>query len=253
MKLNSRLHLRACVQAFQLMTQVPMPNTHYSPESQGLSLLYYPLVGLFLGAVLCGFVILLPAQHPSLSAALLLSLWVLLTGALHLDGLADLTDAMAGGHRDSSRMLSIMKEPQAGPMAVVVLGLVLLIKWSALSVVIQEQALWLLFVTPMLARVGLFPVILYLPYARQTGMCEWIAKYFPRRIALTVFIATWLLVIWIYPTFSVFIAFCFIGFAFVFFYRYLKRTLGGYTGDCLGAWVEVQEVFYLLMVMYWVP
>ncbi|HCA63204.1 MAG TPA: adenosylcobinamide-GDP ribazoletransferase, partial [Pseudomonas sp.] len=76
--------------ALQFLTSLPirlpaMP----TPRQQGRSLLHYPAVGLFLGALLWLAALLLEGASPLLQAALLLALWVALTGALHLDGLAD--------------------------------------------------------------------------------------------------------------------------------------------------------------------
>jgi adenosylcobinamide-GDP ribazoletransferase len=68
-----------------------------------------------------------------LHAALLLTVWVLLSGGLHLDGLADSADAWLGGFGDRERTLTIMKDPRSGPIAVVVLVLVLLLKFCALA------------------------------------------------------------------------------------------------------------------------
>ena len=83
--------------------------------------------------------LLLEGASPLLQAALLLALWVALTGALHLDGLADSADAWLGGFGDPARTLEIMKDPRSGPVAVVVLVLLLLLKFSALLVVLQAQ------------------------------------------------------------------------------------------------------------------
>ena len=74
-----------------------------------------------------------------LHAALLLTVWVLLSGALHLDGLADSADAWLGGFGDRERTLTIMKDPRSGPIAVVTLVLVLLLKFAALLALIEQQ------------------------------------------------------------------------------------------------------------------
>ena len=126
--------------ALQFLTSLPirlpaMP----TPRQQGRSLLHYPAVGLFLGALLWLAALLLEGASPLLQAALLLALWVALTGALHLDGLADSADAWLGGFGDPARTLEIMKDPRSGPVAVVVLVLLLLLKFSALLVVLQAQ------------------------------------------------------------------------------------------------------------------
>ena len=123
--------------ALQFLTSLPirlpaMP----TPRQQGRSLLHYPAVGLFLGALLWLAALLLEGASPLLQAALLLALWVALTGALHLDGLADSADAWLGGFGDPARTLEIMKDPRSGPIAVVVLVLLLLLNHPMMPVTI---------------------------------------------------------------------------------------------------------------------
>ncbi|NCA91441.1 MAG: adenosylcobinamide-GDP ribazoletransferase, partial [Gammaproteobacteria bacterium] len=96
--------MRPFLIALQFLTRLPVRLTgELSAADLGRSLLYYPLVGLLLGGLLVagGWLLagggLLTGVAPVLAAALVLSLWVGLTGALHLDGLADMIDAWAGG------------------------------------------------------------------------------------------------------------------------------------------------------------
>src|SRR5690606_32208859 len=105
----------------------------------GRSLLFYPLVGGLFGVLLLAFNALLDGAPLMLHAALLLTAWVLLSGGLHLDGLADSADAWLGGFGDRERTLTIMKDPRSGPIAVVTLVLVLLLKFSALLALIENN------------------------------------------------------------------------------------------------------------------
>ena len=110
--------------ALQFLTRLPvrlagMP----SPQQIGRSLLWYPLVGLLIGLLLFALQQLLGGLSLMLQAALLLAVWVGVSGGLHLDGLADSADAWVGGFGDRARTLEIMKDPRSGPIAVVVLVL----------------------------------------------------------------------------------------------------------------------------------
>ncbi|MDH5356084.1 MAG: adenosylcobinamide-GDP ribazoletransferase, partial [Gammaproteobacteria bacterium] len=81
--------------ALQFLTVLPIKlKSLPDPESNGKSLLYYPLVGLLIGIPLALLAILFESAPTPLAAILLLSFWVLSTGALHLDGLADSADAL---------------------------------------------------------------------------------------------------------------------------------------------------------------
>src|SRR5690606_29741122 len=170
--------------AAQFLTSLPirlpaMP----TPEQQGRSLLHYPTVGLLLGASLCLAALLLDGAAPLLQAALLLTLWVGLTGALHLDGLADSADAWLGGFGDRERTLAIMKDPRSGPVAVVVLVLVRLLKFVALLVLLQAQQLVALLLAPLLGRAALLALFLSTAYVRPNGLGQALAANLPRERA----------------------------------------------------------------------
>ena len=105
--------------AVGFLTRIPVPAWAFArPGAQARSLPWYPLVGLLLGVLLLALAWCLRGAAPLLAAAIVLSSWVWLTGALHVDGLADSTDAWVGGMGDRARTLAIMKDPTSGPMAV---------------------------------------------------------------------------------------------------------------------------------------
>jgi adenosylcobinamide-GDP ribazoletransferase len=115
-----------------------------------------------------------------LHAALLLTVWVLLSGALHLDGLADSADAWLGGFGDRERTLTIMKDPRSGPIAVVTLVLVLLLKFAALLALIEQQHALALIIVPLLGRSALLGLFLTTPYVRAGGLGQALADHLPR-------------------------------------------------------------------------
>ena len=113
--------LQAFLIALQFLTRLPVRLPEAPGEQDiGRSLLYYPLVGLLLGFTLAALAWAL-GEGTLLHAAILLAAWVLMSGALHLDGLADSADAWAGGQGDRERSLAIMKDPACGPAGAVAL------------------------------------------------------------------------------------------------------------------------------------
>jgi len=174
--------MRSFLIALQFLTIVPVrfPDTP-SAHQVGRSLLCYPLVGLLLGLVLWLTSTLMQGAAPALQAALLLALWVALTGALHLDGLADSADAWLGGFGDRERTLTIMKDPRSGPAAVVVLVLVLLLKFVALWTLLEGDARLALVLAPLLGRAALAGLFLATPYVRPGGLGQALADYLPQR------------------------------------------------------------------------
>ncbi|NWL75974.1 adenosylcobinamide-GDP ribazoletransferase [Pseudomonas taiwanensis] len=233
--------------ALQFLTRLPvrlpgMPE----PEQIGRSLLWYPLVGLLIGALLLGGAWLLDGRPPLLSAALLLALWVGLSGGLHLDGLADTADAWVGGYGDRERTLTIMKDPRSGPIAVVVLVVVLLLKFAALVTLLDAGHLLPLLLAPWLAR-GMLPLLfLTTPYVRPGGLGQAIAEHLPRRE-----LPVWLggqAVVMLLLGWAAWIALVVTLVLFGWLRGRFMQRLGGTTGDTAGALVELVEAGVLVGV-----
>ena len=232
--------------ALQFLSSLPVRLSGMpSPGETGRSLLYYPLVGLVLGVVLYGANAMLSGAPLMLHAALLLTVWVLFSGGLHLDGLADSADAWLGGFGDRERTLTIMKDPRSGPIAVVVLALVLLLKFCALLAVIEQQQFAALLIVPLIGRSALLAVFLTTPYVRAGGLGQALADHVPRSAGWWVLGFSGLgcvLVAGMGGVWSLVLGV--IGFAWL--RRIMMRRLGGTTGDTAGALLELLEVGVLV-------
>ncbi len=155
--------------ALQFLTIAPpLVRRHFTPRELGRAVGYFPLVGLLVGAILLGLDELSRlAWPPSICAALGLTAWVLITGALHLDGFLDSCDGMLGGHTPEKR-LTIMKDERVGAFAVVGGILLLLLKYQGLAALPERVAGYLL--APVLGRWAMVVAILFFPYARTDGL-----------------------------------------------------------------------------------
>src|SRR6202034_1504436 len=131
---SADVSLRPALIAVQFLTRLPI-RLEPPPAGRevGLSLLWYPALGLLLGLLLWVVRVLLRPLAAPLAAAIVLALWVACSPALHLAGLADTADAWVGGRGDRERTLAIMKDPYSGPVAVVAVVCLLLVKFCALS------------------------------------------------------------------------------------------------------------------------
>ncbi|MCE0880811.1 adenosylcobinamide-GDP ribazoletransferase [Pseudomonas putida] len=228
--------------ALQFLSSLPvslpgMPE----PRELGRSLLFYPLVGLLFGLLLWLASLLLQGTPAPLHAALLLTVWVLLSGALHLDGLADSADAWLGGFGDRERTLQIMKDPRSGPIAVVTLVLVLLLKFCALWVLVEQGIGAQLLLAPLIGRAAMLGLFLSTPYVRPGGLGQALADHLPRRTAGWVLLGCTLFCLalggWV-------VALALAVFAWL---RHLMcRRLGGTTGDTAGALLELLELGVVL-------
>ena len=232
--------------ALQFLSSLPirlpgMPE----PRELGRSLLFYPLVGLLFGAILWAVNWLLQGTPALLHAALLLSVWVLLSGGLHLDGLADSADAWLGGFGDRERTLTIMKDPRSGPIAVVTLVLVLLLKFTALLALIGQPDSLALIIVPLIGRSALLGLFLTTPYVRAGGLGQALADHLPRsagRQVLAVSALACVLIAGLSGVLAVVLAVL----GFVWLRLVMLRRLGGTTGDTAGAMLELLEVAVLV-------
>lgn len=232
--------------ALQFLSSLPvrLPGMP-APQELGRSLLFYPLVGLLFGGILWGLNWLMLGAPLLLHAALLLTVWVLLSGALHLDGLADSADAWLGGVGDRERTLTIMKDPRSGPMAVVTLVLVLLLKFAALLALIEQQHALALIIVPLLGRSALLGLFLTTPYVRAGGLGQALADHLPRSAGKQVLAVSGLACVLI-AGLSGFFAVVLAVVLFAWLRRVMLRRLGGTTGDTAGALLELLEVAMLV-------
>lgn len=240
--------LRSFLIALQFLTRFPLPAFN-RPEDRdiGRSLLFYPLVSLLIGAVLVALDWIAAGASEAVRAALLLAAWVIVTGGLHLDGLADSADAWVGGLGDRERTLAIMKDPRSGPAAVTVLGVVLILKFAALQTLVAAGAWQALLLAPLLGR-GVVPLLfLTTPYVRPGGLGAALATHLPRRAAIGVVLATALAVPVLAGKSGV-LALIAAAAMFLLLRALMIRRINGATGDTVGAMVELTETAVLVVI-----
>lgn len=232
--------------ALQFLSSLPirLPGMP-TPEELGRSLLFYPLVGLLFGVILWALNLALAGAPLLLHAALLLTVWVLLSGALHLDGLADSADAWLGGFGDRERTLTIMKDPRSGPIAVVTLVLVLLLKFAALLALIEQKQGMALIVVPLIGRAALLGLFLTTAYVRAGGLGQALADHLPRKTGwqvLALSAAACVVIAGLNAVVALLLAVV----VFIWLRHLMVRRLGGTTGDTAGALLELLEMSVLV-------
>lgn len=238
--------IRAFLIALQFLTVIPVRlRAPPVPGETGYSLLMYPLVGALLGLVLALAASLLDTAAPAIAAALVLTLWVLLTGALHLDGLADSADAWIGGRGDRQRTLDIMKDPYCGPTGASALILILLLKFTALTHLLDTSYASLLVLAPLLGRTTLVLLFATTPYVRGQGLGRALAdaSYHTARLSVTGLTVISAGLVFGSALFWPLVAATSI---FLVARAWMMRRLGGSTGDTSGALIEMVEAAVLL-------
>ncbi len=240
-------YLRPLLLAIQFLTSLPIRGEEQIEDADiGRSLLWYPLVGLLIGGLLWVVVQLAEPLLPTLlTATLVVTFWVAITGALHLDGLADSADAWIGGFGNQARTLEIMKDPTCGPVGVVTLVMLLLLKVAALHQLLETSSVIGLVLVPVCGRLGAIALFLTTPYVRAGGLGEALANHFSRSVAWRLVAAVAISLVVIAPlSGSSVLLVC--AAVFWFMRRQMVARLGGCTGDTVGALVEVLEVSILI-------
>lgn len=209
---------------------------------------YFPLIGLALGGVLYGLDRLFQLALPlALTNILLLIALVVLTGAHHLDGFIDTCDGMAAGRTPEQR-LAIMRDSRIGGLGAVGGCLLLLTQYASLLVLPGSYRLEGLLLMPVLSRWSMVYAVSRYPYARKTeGMghafkeqANW------QRLAIATIIALAASVILMKALGLALMAATW--FILIMLAAFLKKKLGGLTGDTYGAINEVIEVCVLILV-----
>lgn len=247
--------LRLFLTAVQFFTRIPVPaSVGHSATQLNQAARYFPMVGLLVGA-LCAGVLWLCAQVLPLSLAVGLSIaaGILITGAFHEDGLSDFTDGLGGGYT-TEKALAIMKDSRIGAYGAIALILVLLLKYQALLELARTPALVAaaLISAHSFSRLMATSIMLTQRYIRDDDTAR--AKPAAQQISPASFLIASLTgmaaLLALYAA-NAHIANIFAAVLAAMLMRFylawrLKKRLGGYTGDCLGAVQQLTELaFYL--------
>lgn len=232
--------MRSLIFALQFLTRLPLPNASPAgPETLAAAAKWFPLAGLVIGALLVIPYSLGTRVDPWLGALLVTIFWIGITGGLHLDGLADLADALGAAHRDPAKLLAIMRDPHTGVFGVIALWSVLSAKLVLLMLLAQTpDALWALLLIPAWARLGPLIWSQSLPtlgaglgqYCASAAQWLWWLIWLALLGGIAWYVAPGLI---------------FAPLVLALWWLFLKYRVGGMNGDCLGAGVEISEALLL--------
>lgn len=223
------------------------PSVQYdsiSAQDMGRALNWFPIVGALIGAVLvlvAQLYVWLPSQ---VVAGIVLVAWVWNTGGLHLDGLADTADGWLSSAGDQQKALEVMKDSLIGTGGGVALVLILILKWTALVVLIDYQAWLFLFLAPIIGRILSINLMPVTQYVSLNGIAQDMFLYLNRYVVWGWMFLLSIAVIWLNP-------YLFLGLTMVWFWvRWIMISItGGMTGDTAGAMIEVIELAWLVGIV----
>ena len=254
--------MRALILMIQFMTRYPIPvQIEFTAAHFVQGMKWMPLVGLLaaLPAAL-GFFLAERFLGREIAAVVAVILLILVTGGLHLDGIADTADGLFS-YRSRERMLEIMRDSTLGANGVIAIVLTVLLKYIFLCQIPQDGALLAILTAPVLGRCALTWHSAVAGYAReergigdyvnQTGLPQALAA-----TALSLLLIAGVLMPWSFSLgqmamIAVILHLPPVLLA-ILFAAYLKRRLGGITGDTIGATIELAEITsFLNVLVFW--
>lgn len=235
--------------AMQFMTRLPVSRVvQYSPDALAQSVVFFPAIGLLVGAGGAGLYLLLsPHVSRDIVVVLVLVYLVAVTGGLHEDALGDAADGFGGG-REKDRVLAIMRDSRIGSFGAIAITLGLLARFVFLTNVAPGKFVGVFIAGQVLGRWTALPLAFFLPPARDHEPGQ--GKLIARRITPMWFVAGTLLALVIVALalrtealWAALVAAMIAGIS----GWYYRRRIGGITGDCLGATNQLAEIAVYLM------
>lgn len=234
--------------ALQFLTIFPVKvSSDIKEKDFGASLLYFPIIGLLIG-ILLSLILFLFSFLPNLVlSALILIVAITVTGVIHLDGFADTCDGFYG-NKPKEEILRIMRDSRIGVMGVVGIISLLILKYSLIASIPRDLLWKSLIMMTAFSRWSQGLACLISRYARREGKAKFFIEYTRKKdiiigalfiFGLFLFLArlkgTLIFIASFLPT--------------LLFIEYVKRKIGGMTGDTIGATSEIAEVSTLFFVL----
>ena len=233
--------MKGLIVAIGFLTRLPTPRLSVSDADFAASMRWFPAVGLIVGALVAAAGWGGARIDPWVGALAALLAWIAVTGALHLDGLGDIADAAGAAHKERDRLRTVLADPHVGSFAVVAIVLQLLAKLVLLHALVGGDGFVAIALVPFAARIG--------PLFWSRGLPDLHAGLGARfRGAVRpVDLAVWTLLlagaaIWSPSLLCTPIVLILWGW-------WLRRRIGGISGDSHGAGIEVSESLLLLAAL----
>jgi adenosylcobinamide-GDP ribazoletransferase len=232
--------------AVRFLTIFPVKAKEPAENDIVKSMVYFPLVGFFIGFILvyADKALLWVLPHPVVNALLLVML-VMMTRALHIDGLGDTFDGLMGGTDRESR-LRIMKDSRLGTAGALAIFFSLFVKYLALNGLFSIEKAAALLSAPILARWSHTLMVYQAQYGREQGT----GKVFVGHLRMSGLIAATAIAVglvgWIDEWSAVYLVLTVVVLTLI-CRKYLVSKLGGITGDAIGAVSEINETAVLLL------
>lgn len=241
--------MRSLIAAFRFLTRLPVPGPETRAEDLSGAVGWFPVVGAFVGLATAGvFVAALRLWTAPVAAALAVAFGLLLTGGFHEDGFTDAADGLGGGWT-KERVLEIMKDSRIGAYGAMALWCTLTLRWTALWS-LELKALWALPLAMVWGRWSISVILRLLPSISQ-GLAKEVHKGLGwwAFVLSTLLLAAANLAAWRWSGLNLMRPAVASVIVVLVWCLYLRRRLGGHSGDLLGAGNQLVEAAALLALL----
>lgn len=233
--------------ALMFLTRIPLPRMFTAGgDDIARAAPWLPVVGVLLGALVAAAVLAGAHVDPWVGALLGLAVWMLVTGGLHLDGLGDVADGLGAAHGDSARFIAVARDPHLGSFGAIAIVLQIAAKLVLLAVLARsasaETVVAGLMLTAAWARWGALALGRALPPLTD-GLASRLAVGIKTPTVALEGLALAALTLYFAPLLLVALPLT------VACILYWRLRLGGITGDCLGASIEILETALLFLLL----
>jgi len=225
--------MKGLIVAIQFLTRLPTPRISVSSDEFAASMRWFPAVGLIVGALVAAAGWAGASIDPWTGALAALVVWIVVTGALHLDGLGDIADASGAAHKDRERLLAVLGDPHVGSFAVVAIALQLIAKLVLLHALLDHGALAAIALVPFAARIG--PLIWSRALPDLHAGLGSRFRNAVRPVDFLIWSLAFVAAVWISPSLLT------APLIFLLWGWWLTRRIGGISGDSHGAGIEIGE------------
>lgn len=233
--------MKGLLVAMQFLTRLPGPRVSVSPEEFAASMRWFPAAGLVAGLLVAAAAWAGAYIDPWTGALLGLAAWVLVTGALHIDGLGDVADACGAAHKDRARLLAVLADPHMGSFGVVAIMLQLAAKLVLLYELVEAGAIAGLVGIAFAARIGPLFWTRFLPSLHDGLAARF--RNVVRGTDLILWSSLLLAAAWFFPALLVAVP------VMAWWGWWITRRIGGISGDGHGAGIELTETALLFALV----
>lgn len=240
--------------ALAMYSKLPAPRVEWDKKSLSWALCWFPVIGVVIGALLYGWFLLCAALAvgPFLRGAVSLLIPIAVSGAIHLDGFCDTSDAL-GSHQDRARKLEILKDSHTGAFAIICCGLYLIFFFALWCEVLPTgRTALVLALTPVFSRGLSGMAAVTQPNARGSGLLATFTGPMDAskaRLVLGLWLAVCGAVMVILDPWTGLAALIGVALSFFYYISMSRRQFGGITGDLAGFFLQICECAMVLAVV----